>query len=136
METPSGQPFFTGIVLFFPQTMQIAVCIYRFHLVAFAKSETYFRLILRPQHFSLIPLFCLQRNPLDKVFRHHWMLCGTNADFYQITVHRIDRKMLFYSRVRRTRHYFFHFLSAAHNRNSRVLNHRNDISAMLANIKF
>ena len=59
--------------LCFPETVEIAVGIYCFYFITFAKRETRFRFFTGFQRLSLISLLGLNGDPFNKMFWKHRM---------------------------------------------------------------
>ena len=64
----------------FPQTMEVAISVDRFDLIALAEGEADLRLFAGMQLLALIALLGLERYPLDVVLRQHGMLHGADLD--------------------------------------------------------
>ena len=119
----------------FPQTVEVAVGVDRFDLVALAESEADLGLLAGVQLLTLVALLGVERDPLDVVLRQHGMLHGADLDMNDAVFHCPDRDMLLHGRVGRAGDDLAHRLTAADDGNARILDLGNDVAAMLANVK-
>jgi hypothetical protein len=104
--------------------------------ISLAKGEFGSRLVIRIQMGILDPVLGFQADPFDIVFLCHWVLYRPHGNMNGIAVHLINRDMLLSGSLCRTRLDLVHFFTTAHNRNTCVPNHGDDIAAMLADIEF
>ena len=65
----------------FPQTVEVAIGVDCFDLVALAEREADLGLFAEMQFLTLIALFGVEGHPLDVVLRQHGMLHGADRDF-------------------------------------------------------
>ena len=119
----------------FPQTVEVAIGVDRFDLIALAESEADLRLFAGMQFLALVALLGVERDPLDVVLRQHGMLHGADLDMDDAVFHRPDRDMLLHGGVGGAGNDLAHRLTAADDGNARVLDLGNDVAAMLANVK-
>ena len=83
----------------FPQTMEVAISVDRFDLIALAEGEADLRLFAGMQLLALIALLGLERYPLDVVLRQHGMLHGADLDMDDAVFYCPDRNMLLHGGV-------------------------------------
>ena len=119
----------------FPQTVEVAVGVDRFDLVALAESEADLGLLAGVQLLALVALLGVERDPLNIVLRQHGMLHGADLDMDDAVFHRPDGDVLFNRCIGRSGNDLAHRLTAADDGNARVLDLGNDVAAMLANVK-
>ena len=119
----------------FPQTVEVAVGVDRFDLVALAESEADLGLLAGMQLLALVALFGVEGHPLDVVLRQHGMLHGADLDMDDAVFHSPDRDVLLHGGVGGAGDDLAHRLTATDDGNARVLDLGNDIAAMLANVK-
>lgn len=75
--------------------MKIAVCVSRNKFVALYKSKPSGRFFTRFKGFTLIALFCMNGNPLDKVFFSHRMFYGAHGNLYYVALNAYNRNVFF-----------------------------------------
>ena len=119
----------------FPQTMEVAISVDRFDLIALAEGEADLRLFAGMQLLALIALLGLERYPLDVVLRQHGMLHGADLDMDDAVFHSPDRDVLLHGGVGGAGDDLAHRLTSTDDGNARVLDLGNDVAAMLANVK-
>ena len=119
----------------FPQTVEVAIGVDRFDLIALAESEADLRFFAGMQFLTLIALIGLERYPFDVVLRQHGMLHRANLDMNDAVFHRPDRDVFLHGGIGGARNDLAHRLAAADYRDACVLNFGNDVTAMLANVK-
>ena len=118
-----------------PETVEIAVSVYGDGLFV-CESEAYDGRFAYLEILALTALVRLEIYPENAVFRDHGMFYGANLNVYDIAVDLDDGNMLFVACFHHTGLKLLHFLSAAHHGDARVVDHTDQIAAMLANIKF
>ena len=119
----------------FPQTVEVAIGVDRFDLIALAESEADLRFFAGMQFLTLIALLGLERYPFNVVLRQHWMLHRANLDMNDAVFHRPDRDVLFHGGIGGAGNDLAHRLAATDDGNADVLDFGNDITAMLAKVK-
>ena len=119
----------------FPQTMEVAIGVDRFDLIALAESEADLRFFAGMQFLTLIALLGLERYPFDVVLRQHGVLHRADLDMDDAVFHRPDRDVLFHGGIGGAGNDLAHRLAAADDGNVDVLDFGNDITAMLAKVK-
>lgn len=120
----------------FPETVQVAVLVCGYNTVAFGQHKNGFRLLAGSQRLALVALYGFKRDPFDIMFRQHGVLCSAHAHRYPIAFRFNDRYMLFQRSVRGAGNDFLHRFAAAYDRYAVVAHISDNISTMLANIKF
>jgi hypothetical protein len=115
--------------------VEIAVSVYGNGLFI-RKREAYDGRFADLEILALTALVRLEIYPKNAVFRDHGMFHRANLNVYDIAVDLYDGNMLFVACFHHTGLQFRHFLSAAHQGYSRIVDHTYQIAAMLANVKF
>ena len=124
------------LVLRLPETMEVAVCVNSLYLVTLANCKANLRFLTWLQKLALIALLGLEGHPLNVVFRNHRMFHCTDGHGDLVALNLIDRNMLFLRSIRSAGDDLCHLLAATHNRDARVFDLCDDVSAMLTNIEF
>ena len=118
-----------------PETVEIAVRVYGEGLFIF-EGETYDGRFAYLKVLTLTALIRLEIHPENAVFRKHGMFYGADRYVDDVAFHLYGGDMLFVACFHHTGFQLLHFLSAAHQGYSRIVDHAYQIAAMFANIKF
>jgi hypothetical protein len=119
-----------------PKIVLIAESVDGPDFIPITKGEFCSWLVTRIQVGILDTVLRFQADPFDIVFPDHGMLYRPHSDMNGITLHLINRDMLFCGCFDGARCDLVHFLTTAHNRNAFIPDQGHDIAAMLADIKF
>ena len=84
----------------------------------------------------LSALFCFHKNPLDQVFFCHGVICTAYANVNCAAIDSDDRHMLFLRRIRCIGYKFCHGLSATDHINVGIMDHADQVAAMVTSEKF
>src|SRR5574344_383859 len=125
----------TSLHVRFPKSMFVAIRECSNDFVSARKRECSFRFVARVERFALSALSCLNINPHDVVLRFHWVSSRTNFHRNFASIYFDNRNMFFLRTVRSVRYQFNHVFSAAFYLYAARMNHSNDVSAMLADVK-
>ena len=119
----------------FPKTVKVAVSIYfnRFFVV---KSENGFGCFAGRKVLSVTAFVGFKIDPEDAVFFAHGVFHRTDNNFYKVSFDLNNGDVFFVACLNNAGFKGFHFLAAAHYRNSGIIYHFNNVSTMFANIKF
>ena len=118
-----------------PETVQIAVGKHGDGLFL-GKREVHLGRITGGETFALAAAVGLKIDPLNEVLVDHGMGHGADIDLYLAILDTYDGNMLFMARLDRAGLKAGHLLTAAHHGNARIMHHADDVSAMLADVKF
>ena len=118
-----------------PQTVEIAVLIGGYGLVAFGDDKLSHRSLIRLQIYLLIALLGLKNDPLDIVDILHGMGHAADGDSDLIAVHLNFGDVLFNCAVAGAGDKLAHLLAAADYGDTLVLHEMDYITAMIAYIK-
>ena len=121
--------------LSFPKAVKIAVGIYRNRLFI-SKSKGHSGRFAYLETFALTSLVGLKIYPEDTMLLDHGMLDRTDHDLYGIALYGRHGNVLLMARLYDTRLQLSHFLTAADHGNTRIMNHADQIAAMLTNIEY
>ena len=117
-----------------PQTVEIAVGIYRDSLIA-AEAEAHVRSIAGLQRLALTAVLGLEIDPLDVMLGNHGMIHGADIDADRAVGQGDDGQMLFAARLDGVGHESLHFLTAADEGNAGIVYHADQIAAVTADIE-
>ncbi len=119
----------------FPQTVEVAVLVGGYDLIAGNESEYGFGLIAGLQCLALAPLSGLEHDPFDIVDVEHGMQYGTYGNGDGLPVDADHRDVLLARGVGGVGDQLLHDLSAAARANSGIVDVSDDVSAMCALVK-
>ena len=128
--------FFGAERLCLPQTVEVAIGVYRLYLVTLADGEADGGLAAGDKRLSLVACLGLQGNPLNVVLGCHGVRDAADIDNHAISLHAPNGHVLFKRGVRRAGNEGRHVLSAAGNGRARFLDDCDDVAAVAADKEF
>ena len=120
--------------LFLPKSVNVAIRICCNGLFI-RKSKGHGRLLTYLKAFALAASIGLEIYPNDMMLFNHRMFNGTNGYGYNVILYSYNRDVLFMACFNNARLKLGHLLTTAHHRNTCIVDHSNQITAMLTNVE-
>ena len=118
----------------FPQAVEIAISIDSYCFII-SQAEGDIGFVIGFQSLALPTVFGLDIDPLDEVFRKHRMIHAAHIDGDGIALYLNHRLVLLAAGFYGVGYQSSHFLTAAHHRNTCIMDHTHQIAAVFTDKK-